>query len=49
MATDPEQRERESREEPEDKFHALREEEQAEREALAERISEEPQLEERDD
>jgi hypothetical protein len=49
MATDPEQRERESKDEPEDKFHLAGEEEQTERGKLAERIAAEPELEERDD
>jgi hypothetical protein len=46
MTTDPEQRERESREEPEDKFHQAREEEKTERGQLAERIAGEPELDE---
>jgi hypothetical protein len=49
MTTDDKDRERESQEEPEDKFHRLGEEEEAERKRLAERLAAEPELEERDD
>ena len=47
--TDPEQRERESRESDDTKFHERREAEADERTEAAERVKQEPPLESRDD
>ena len=46
---DPQQRERESRESTEDKFHELSDEESEERARLADRVKREGELEEREE